>query len=356
MNLLFVGNFPPNSPANCRELFRDCKPIGNLECVFASNSPIRAKAYPVILDPDHINIVRDSGFAALSLANNHVYDAGVQAFDHMVDSLADAAPGIQFFGLKNRPFARLAVEGLRCAVIGCLEPCRSRGPQIFPEENVLSIVREIRDDFDKVFVTPHWGKEGEYAFHPSPQQRKLAKKWIDGGVDGVFGHHSHTMHGHEIVNGHPVFYSLGNFFFNHEEGREYPLTRFGLAVECDVKNESLTWKYRFLRHGENKVEFVKDDGISEVDSFFIRISENLVDGDRPWTWYRWAKAVGPIYIAKSSRSWRMRFKRNGFYKVLPLWFVWSLLPNNLLLRWGSLLDKGQIAKDAWKIDSNHIPS
>ncbi len=351
MGLLFVGDFLPNGHVNCRELFSGSKPIGNMECVFASISPTRLKAYPVILDPDHISIVRDSGFAALNLANNHVYDAGEQAFDHMVDSLADAAPGIQFYGLKNRPFARLTVGELRCAVIGCLEPCRSRGPQIFPEEDVLSVVREIRDDFDKVFVTPHWGKEGEYAFHPSPQQRKLAKMWIDDGVDGVFGHHSHTMHGNEIMNNRPIFYSLGNFFFNHEEGKEYPLTRFGLAVECDANKTSLTWKYRFLRHGENNVEFVKGDGVSKLDSFFMRISKNLVDEDRPWTWYRWAKAVGPIYVAKSSRSWRLRFKRNSFLGVFFFWLAWNSLPKTLLMQLGSWMGDSQIIKESKRMDS-----
>lgn len=352
MNLLFVGDFLPNSPVNCRELLGGSKPIGNMECVFASISPTRLKAYPVILDPGHISIVRDSGFTALSLANNHVYDAGEQAFDDMVDSLADAAPGIQFYGLKNRPFARLTFGGLRCAVIGCLEPCRSRGARIFREENVLPLVREIGCDFDRVFVTPHWGKEGEYAFHPSPQQRKLARKWIDGGVSGIFGHHSHTMHGNETINGRPVFYSLGNFFFNHEEGRKYPLTRFGLAVECDVKNESLTWKYRFVGHGEHNVESVKGDVASKFDSFFIRISKDLVDEDRPWTWRRWAKAVGPIYVPKSSRSWRMRFKVNSFVRIFLLWLIWNALPKNLLMRLGSWIGDSKIIKDSKKLDSH----
>ena len=54
MNLLFVGDFLPNSHVNCRELFGGSKPIGNMECVFASISKTRLKAYPIVLNSDHI--------------------------------------------------------------------------------------------------------------------------------------------------------------------------------------------------------------------------------------------------------------------------------------------------------------
>ena len=354
MKLLFLGDFLPNNPFQFLGFSTDCKPVGNLECAFAWNSVTKPKAYPIILEPDRLDIVRDSGFSALSLANNHVYDAEAQAFDYMVKCLNDEASDIQFYGLKNRPFARITDGGIRCAVIGCLERCRSRGPKILKEEDVLSLVREIRDDFDRVFVTPHWGKEGEYAFHPSPQQRKLAKKWINAGVDGVFGHHPHTIHGYENIDGKPVFYSLGNFFFTHEEGQKYPLTNIGLAVECDTKKGALSWKYRFIRHSEHEIELVKDDNTSRLNLFFMHISKNLADEDRPWTWHRWAKAVGPIYMIKSSRSWRIRFKQMSCLGTFLLLLAWNALPKNLLMRLGSWLGNKEICEDSERLDSELI--
>lgn len=290
-------------------------------------------------------MVANSGFAALNLANNHVYDAGPKAFNKMVDLLRYSAPDTQFYGLRDTPFASFQLWDKRLAVIGCLEPCRSRGPKIFREEDVLSLVRKIRGDFDKVFVTPHWGKEGEYAFHPSPRQRKLARRWIEAGVHGIFGHHSHTMHGYETISGHPVYYSLGNFFFHHEEGKGYPLTQYGLSVKWERKNGD-HWSHSFIRHNEWNVVEVRADEAVKLNDLFWHISAELVDKKNPWTPLRWAKSVGPIYIAKSRRSWRLRLKMGPFYKVLPLWAVWCFLPTNLLLRWGSWRGIGQIENNA----------
>ena len=137
------------------------------------------------------------------------------------------------------PYAEITLSSKRIAIIGCLEPCRSRGSRLFREENVAGLIRKIRGDFDFIFVTPHWGKEGEYAFHPSPWQRRLAQDWIAKGADGIFGHHSHTIHGYEEIQGKPVFYSLGNFLFKHEEGSKYPLTTLGLAVTYEIERGGL---------------------------------------------------------------------------------------------------------------------
>ncbi|HJN11469.1 MAG TPA: CapA family protein, partial [Pirellulaceae bacterium] len=81
------------------------------------------KAHSVVMGIDAMDRVRRSNVAAFSVANNHVYDAGVDAFDRMIERL-NSLEDIQFYGLKDRPFAKLNCNGLRIAVIGCLEPCR----------------------------------------------------------------------------------------------------------------------------------------------------------------------------------------------------------------------------------------
>ena len=108
------------------------------------------------------------------------------------------------------------------AIIGSLEPCRSRGRRIFKQEDVLALIRKIQDDFDLIYVFPHWGKEGEYTRYPAPWQLKLARSWIDGGADGVFGSHSHVFQGREFYKGKPIYYSLGNFYFPHPETKFRP--------------------------------------------------------------------------------------------------------------------------------------
>ena len=172
--------------------------VGNLECVFADSEIASGKAYVSVLSGGCVENIARGGFAALSLANNHVYDAGESAFVGMRQRLAEKCPGIQFFGTVDKPYAALEDSGRRIAVIGSLEPCRSRGKEIFKEENVEALIKEIRGRFDAVYVYPHWGKEGEYTRWPSPRQRKLARCWIDAGADCVFGSHSHHP-----INEHP---------------------------------------------------------------------------------------------------------------------------------------------------------
>jgi len=347
-NLCFVGDYTPSCNAASSECSTDSGLVGDLECAISNASFESSKAFPILLKSICSETIDSHHFIALNLANNHVYDAGQQAFDDMVTGLCNAIPNVQLYGLQETPYAEINLNNKHIAIIGCLEPCRSRGPSLFKEENVGGLVREIRNQYDFVFVTPHWGKEGEYAFHPSPWQRKLARSWIAGGVDGIFGHHSHTIHGHEIIDEKPVFYSLGNFLFNHEEGRKHPLTRLGLAVTYSTEGEG-TWKKSFFIQNGISFKFITDDLFKQADSFLSKISSDI--SKTTWSMKRWAKTVGPIYISKSDASWKIRFRKDPFYKVLPLWLIWSLLPTNLLLRWGSMCTKDEIVAEAKQLDA-----
>ncbi len=77
MRLSFVGDWSPSESLRgiCTGL---C--IGNLECAFAHGEIASDRAYTSVLPIECVDIVRCSGFAALSLANNNVYDAGGRAF------------------------------------------------------------------------------------------------------------------------------------------------------------------------------------------------------------------------------------------------------------------------------------
>ena len=254
-SICFVGDYAPISDAAFCGALIGGNLIGNIECVISDDSKSGSKAYSILLKSRCYETIAAHHFTALNLANNHVYDAGSSAFDKMFEGLREAIPNVQFYGLSETPYAEITLDNKKIAIIGCLEKCRSRGPRLFKEENVAELTKEIRKDFDYIFVTPHWGKEGEYAFHPSPRQRRLAHAWISSGADGVFGHHPHTIHGYEEIQGKPVFYSLGNFLFDHEEGRKYPLTTLGLAVQYEIENRG-SWQHRFLVQDGLSIKYI----------------------------------------------------------------------------------------------------
>ena len=325
MRFFFAGDWVPVEKRDFG--LGDQLMVGNLECTFSDNGITSGKAYTSVLPTACIDHVVAARFGALSIANNHAYDAGDKCFDSLVAELERR--NILYFGTRDKPFVEWAVGTKRVVVIGCLEPCRSRGPKIFRQEDVAALVQKIRGDFDLVFIYPHWGKEGEYTRWPSPAQRKLAKRWIDAGADGVFGSHSHVFQGREYYKGKPIYYSLGNFFFPHPESKLYEGTDVGLCVEvCD--------------DGEKIVErFVKDGKIvpeeEELGGLYDKINEisKLLDG---WTTWKWAKAIGSFNLKKNMASWKIRLRKN-LIKTLPKFLVWQILPQTLLFRVASVFAK-----------------
>lgn len=335
MGLRFVGDWLPREGPDYRGLLGSQIGVGNLECAITHESAASDKAYDVRRDPSILSVLRDAGFGALSLANNHTADAGSRVLSEMAERL-QAESGVASYGLRRRPHAELLVDGRRCAVIGCLERSHNRNSLLFPEEAVEIEIRTLRGDYDAVFATPHWGKEGEYTSYPSPRQRRLARRWIEAGADGVFGHHSHTLQGKEIFDGRPVFYSLGNFDFDHEEGRNYALTRVGLAVEWRPASPE-RWKEHYIWHGNAEPRSMADDEVGPLTEHLQRISERLIDRSRPWNAWSWARSVGPVYMKKSRSSWAKRLSRRPRLLTAAKWLAWNGLPTTLLLRAGSWL-------------------
>ncbi len=318
MSISFIGDWIPSNKSNI--CVNDLWMVGNLECSFSNGEVSSCKAYTSMLPMQCIENVVRSGMTALSLANNHVYDAGPDAFIAMKNKLAATCPEIQFFGTVDKPYATLEAEGRKVAVIGALEKCRSRGSLIFKEEDVEKLIQDIRGKFDAVYVYPHWGKEGEYTRWPSPRQRKLARRWIDAGADGVVGSHSHVFQGRELYKGKPIYYSLGNFYFPHPESKLYEGTDVGLCVEIeDGKVEE-----RFVRKG---VLIDDESEIKQLKELLESISVPL----KNWTTWKWARAIGPFNLKKNSASWKIRLRKN-FVKTLPKFLVWQILPKTLLFR------------------------
>ncbi len=60
----------------------------------------------------------------------------------------------------------------------------------------------------------HWGTEHTHQY--GSDQVKLAKDFVAAGADAIIGAHPHCLQGADIMDGVPVFYSLGNFYFSQE--------------------------------------------------------------------------------------------------------------------------------------------
>ena len=71
---------------------------------------------------------------------------------------------------------------------------------------------EVAEQCDFLVVYVHWGTENTTELDWA--QKEQARKLVESGADLIIGNHSHCLQGIEIIDGVPVFYSLGNFLFN----------------------------------------------------------------------------------------------------------------------------------------------
>ncbi len=196
--------------------------IGNLEGTFTARGQRLNKYYTFRAPPELAAGLRDAGFDAVSLANNHALDFGPISLDDTRQALD--AVGVSYFGAGEdaataaRPLI-LEAGGLRLAVLGfsavrssvfagISEPGVARASVEAVEAAVAAAEREA----DFVVVVFHFGRE--YDPLPTAEQRALAHAAADSGAVLVAGHHAHTLQPWERRGEALIIYGLGNFVFD----------------------------------------------------------------------------------------------------------------------------------------------
>lgn len=176
-------------------------------------------------------VLRDVGIDAVSVANNHIFDCGLQGYLETRTLLDDA--GVSAFGAGTdiddafRPGV-VDERGVRVALVACASeetgaivagPDR-HGCAPLDERLVVDRVRKCASEFDAVVVLVHWG-DCDYRI-PAPEQAAIASLLLESGATVVVGHHSHIVQGVSRLAGSLVAYSLGNlaFFPYSHRGRE----------------------------------------------------------------------------------------------------------------------------------------
>ena len=204
--------------------------IGNLEGTITTEPSIAQKNHKILhftFDPKYAAVVKDAGFTAVSLANNHAMDfyrAGYAATERFLD---DA--GVLHFGSPYNDIdtsISFMEKGKRICIIGYHDLYTfDEAPAIAEIERMKSLSPRC----DMLIVFPHWGIE--YQLSASDRQRELAHEFIDAGADLVIGSHPHVVEPVEVYRGKAIFYSLGNFVF--DQGLSF-WTEHGLAVQVTI--------------------------------------------------------------------------------------------------------------------------
>lgn len=225
--------------------------FANLECAY-SDSPGRASTAPFVVSSraHNLSAYAAAGFNVMSMANNHIGDAGHAAMLETrarlrADGVATCGVGVDLSDAR-RP-ALLERNGVKVGVLAHasvfphgyeardgvpgLAPLRACNhfhegfPQYFlpgcqprietipdplDQRNLEGDIEALRRGVDVVIASFHWG-DFLRPFVLTDHEKRTARLCIDRGADLVVGHHHHALRGIEWYAGKPIFYGLGHF-------------------------------------------------------------------------------------------------------------------------------------------------
>lgn len=190
--------------------------------------PLEGKQYTFRADPKHVGIYNEIGVDLVSLANNHAYDYGNDALLDTFDTLDGA--GIPYVGAgrnideATNPVYVIA-NGMKIAIVSATQiernlpthtkeatPSSAGVLRCLDPSALLKVIEEAKENSDFVILYIHWGTEGSEEI--DWLQRDQAIVYAKAGVDLIIGNHTHCLQQLDVVEGVPVVYSLGNFWFN----------------------------------------------------------------------------------------------------------------------------------------------
>ncbi|MGD9365602.1 MAG: CapA family protein [Desulfobacteraceae bacterium] len=238
--------------------------IANLECPLTRSQSAVSKSGSVLKGmPEHIEGLTSVPFDIVTLANNHVFDYGLDGFQETLDLLN--ANHIKSVGAgMTRPAAveplivRLGETTIALISFSEGEDLTGAvdGPGVFGWEvdTVVEVVRSAKSKADLVFVICHAGVE--YIPFPPPYLARALTAIAEAGADLVAAHHPHVPQGVQIVGSVPVVYSLGNFVFHQPSDLIY--RKVGYLLKVGISAGTLTGiklvPYRIDDQGLNLLE------------------------------------------------------------------------------------------------------
>lgn len=197
-------------------------------------TPIPGKQYTLRAKPESVSWLKEMGVDIVSLANNHMFDYQETGLQDTLNTLRGAnmpyvGAGENIEEASRTAYIHILAEGspaeaMTIAVINATQVEQFANPdtrgateaesgvfRCYDPALLCQRVSEAKQNADFVIVYIHWGVESNQ--EKEPRQDALADGITKAGADLIVGDHPHVLQAIGAVNGKPVAYSLGNFFF-----------------------------------------------------------------------------------------------------------------------------------------------
>lgn len=216
--------------------------VVNLECPLTDTvSPVN-KRYIFRANADWAEDLRKVGITHAALANNHTNDQGRRGLQATYQHLTEAGIVPLGYGSSYEEQSEpvLITKGkVQVAVFNAVMMALENWHYIEGKPGVCqpasdSLVSTIADYHQqhpdtRIVMVLHWGVE--FNSFPSMNQRLLAGRLAEAGVDAIIGHHPHVVQPVDTIGQTLVCYSLGNFVFDQHP----PQTRQCMMVRLNIK-------------------------------------------------------------------------------------------------------------------------
>jgi len=211
--------------------------LANLEAPVAGNVKEEDDIMTFIANPETLSEV---GFInVLSLANNHINDAGTIGIEESIKHLEENNYEWNgFYEVKYEPIL-FEKNNIKCAVVCCTDIINieiedknfNRKLLWLDDEIIDEVINEykVKGYFDILYV--HGGIM--FSRYPNPAFRNALHSKIDKGVDSIITVHPHVIGCEETYKGKKIFYSLGDFIMDgHSERR-----RSSMILNINLKKD-----------------------------------------------------------------------------------------------------------------------
>ncbi len=206
-------------------------------------APVKGYGQPIAKAGPHLaqhagapSLLEEAGFNVINLANNHIFDYGEPGLRHSLEAFRTAV----CTGAGKTPQEAYALKRMQVGTVtvGLLSFCEAEfgaltlyhtegaGYAWVNHPSVNELVKNAKQEVDVLLVQCHAGVE--QIDLPLPEWRARYRELVQLGADAVIGCHPHVPQGWETYLGKPIFYSLGNFYF--DSNSDHPLWNKGIAV------------------------------------------------------------------------------------------------------------------------------
>jgi len=302
--------------------------IVNLECPLTrtrTKSPLPKIVPNLRADPKVVECIKVACFDVVNLANNHIVDQGPSGLDETIRLLQSNRIGYVGAGssvsVAQKPL-KVNCNGISMTFLAFAEnefnSADDKQPGSWPLEPAANIsqIKRAETSSDVVIVLVHGGNE--YNPVPSPRIVKTYRAFVDAGASAVIATHPHVPQGYEVLNGAPIFYSLGNFVFDRPQ-REIPSPLWSKSYMVRLRFQSNTVEGIDIIPYKTSTQtgcltLLKGREHDEFMQYLDFLSGILRDeGEIEKYWHGWCALRGPGYFRQLSLC-------------SPLGFVYSSFP------------------------------